>query len=466
MIIKILPKYLVSYFLVLGLLILCSRLSPFWYDDTGHSLVVYQLYQTGIWAFPTEYPYLSDYDCFSTMISIGPVLHYPASWFISITDWDFHYLRFYMAFLNAFLPFCIYTISKDFFPPRSALWAAVLSILNVQFWIYGSQYLGEIILIQWILWGIYFQWLTLIKQKKIIYLCLSQIFFYLAILTKEYIALPLGLYLFFAWIYWSIIHKKWLNALLLQGVLLPVAPLLFYYIHFQDFISFQKYWELKKDYQSEFLYLNTEPLLFLIKKPLILIGYVTMIIKWLIKKRKEDFLLGILQTLFLVFFLISKGFDRFGFLLFPIASLYVSEWLPFLWNFVFKTLFLKIIFVATSLVLFAQNLVNPFYWESQWKKNEYLKLLAYKIQTSNIPSFFTYEIELIPYLKNLSIRTSSIPPVSSHRIKEKIKENYFLIGEYAQTEYSNTWNKEDYIKIGEYGNYTMWKLREVRNLKN
>lgn len=453
------PKILILWVIVLILLSLASLITPYWYDDTGHSLVVYQLYKTGLWAFPKEYPNLTEYEINSTMISIGPALHYPASWVISILGWNFYYLKLYVVLINSFWVFIIYKFSKDFFHNHSPIFALILSIFNVQFMVYGSQYIGEVVMSLWILWGIYCQFLVIFKNKPPYFFVVSQICFYAAILTKEYIALPLGLYLFFSWIYWSYYQKKWLNPLLFQGLTLPIASLVFYYLHFHNITDFFLYWNLKKDYQAEFLHLSLEPFYFILKKPVILLGFIAILIKVLIKKKSWDIFLIIFQTLLIIFFLLSKGYDRLGWILIPISAFYLSEWVQFLWNFVAKTSFQKGVLGLILLIIFSQNAVNLFYWKVQWNKNQNLKLLASKIQSFHIDHFFTYEVEIIPYLENISIKTTSIPPVSSLRIQTQLKEKYFLVGEYAKTEYQNTWKQTDYIKIWEYAGYEMWKLK-------
>ncbi len=456
------PKTLILWFIVFALLCLTSLITPYWYDDTGHSLVVYQLFKTGLWAFPKEYPNITDYELHSTMISVGPALHYPTSWFILIFGWNFYYLKLVMVFINSFFVLIFYKFSQDFFHNRSYIFALIIGILNVQFMIYGSQYLGEVVMSQWILWGIYCQFLVLFKNKSRFYFVVSQLCFYAAILTKEYVALPLGLYLVFTWIYLSYYQKKWLNPLLFQGLTLPIASIVFYYLEFQNFTDFLHYWNLKKDYQAEFLSYSLEPFYFILKKPVILLGFMAMLTKLLIKRKSEDIFFTIFQTLLMFFFLLSKGFDRLGWILIPISALYLSEWIQFLWNFIAKTSFQKMILGIILLLFFSQNAVNPYYWKSKWNKKETLKLLASKIQSSYIEQIFTYEVEIIPYLDNVSIKTTGVPPVSSKRIQTELKEKYFLVGEYAKTEYQNTWRQSDYVKIWEYAGYEMWKLKTTK----
>lgn len=447
------------------LLLITSLITPFWYDDVGHSLVVYQLVHSGNWGFPLNYPHITEYHKYSTMISVGPALHYPASWIFKFLEWDFYVLRFWMALLNAFFPVILFHFSTNFFHPQSRIFSTLLLTLNVQYFVYGSQYIGEIFMMECLILGIFLQFKALFQKKKYVFLG-SQFCFYLAILTKEYIALPLGLYLFFTWIVWSIAQKKWFNALLLQGLTLPLASVLFYFFQFDNFNSFQVYWAIKKDYQKEFLNLGYESLVFLMKKPLITLGTIAILVKVAIRKDIKDIFFMILQFFLLFFFLLSQGYDRLGFLLFPISSLYLAEWLQFIWNFQLKNTFHKIIFVILFIIFFSQNLFNPWYWYSQWEKKVKLIELSQAIENLKIKIFFTYEVEFIPYVKGVSIKTTGIPPVSSHRIQENIQEMYFLVGEYARTEYPQTWKRSDYVRVWKYGNYEMLKLNRFKKSKN
>lgn len=436
-----------------------SKVVPYWFDDVSHSLVVYQIHLTGLWAYPKNYPYITDYEIHSTMITIGPVLHYLASFYTKITGWNFYHLRIFMCFLNAFFPILIFQISSHFFQSKSKIWAVILFIFNLHFLVYGSQYIGEVFMMECLLLGIYFQFQAILKLKKytIIY---SQIFFYLAILTKEYIALIIGLYLLTTWIFGILIYKRFFSYLFWQGLLLPLPSLVFYIMEFNSIYDFIEYWNSKKDYQKEFFDFNPANILWIIKKPLVLIGYCLIILKVIIRKKIHDIFLFFLQTLLISFFLLGVGFDRFGFWLIPVSILYIAEWLAFIWDFIVKTILSKIFFIVVLLIMIFQNTVNPFYWYYMWQKNEHLKSLALMIQNSGIHQFFTYEVEIIPYMKEIQIETTSTPPISSSRIKTKIRKKYFLVGSYAQTEYTNTYKWEDYTKIWEFKGYQMWKLKD------
>ncbi len=436
-----------------------SWITPYWYDDTTHSLVVYALYEINILAFPIDYPELKTWNMYSTMITIGPALHYPAVIFCKLFEWNFFNLRILMVCLNAFFSILIYKFSQNYFNPKSYKFSIILLLLNVQFLVYGGQYIGEIFMLQCVLWGLYFQFQAIFQQKTFL-LASSQLFFWGAILTKEYIALPLGLYLLFAWIYYARKTKKIFHFLFFQGLTLPLASIIFYIFHFHDFSSFINYWHLKSDYQQEFLSFDNNSIIFILKKPLILLGFIALIIKILIKKKTPDIFMGILQTLLFIFFIMTKGYDRMGIVLLPIALFYASEWIAFLWHFICKTFFKRLVMVILLLLLGGQNTMNPLYWYNQWKKNQELKTISQKINQSGITHFFTYELEIIPYLKNTSIKTTPVPPISSYRIQQPLKERYFLVSQYAFTEYQHTFQKMNYKKLWKYQNYEMWKFKE------
>ena len=460
MINKDLRNFLFLYFSCSILLVGTGLVVPYWYDDVCHSLVVYQLYMNGVWGYPLEYPQILHYDPHSTIISVGPVLHYLATGFCKIFGWSFEHLRIFISIINAFLPCATYHFAKTFFNPKSAFFSAILLIINLQFLVYGSQYLGEVFLFHLLFWGIYFQLIAL-KNSQNTYFIVSQIFFYAAILTKEYIALPLGLYLFFAWLFYTYKTKKFFNPLFIQGIMLPLISFFYYFYHFDNLQDFLSYWEIKRDYQAEFLSWSLQPLYFVLKKPLILFGSTLILLKIFIKKNEHDIFIGIFQLVLLFFFLLSKGFDRFGFLLIPLSCLYCAEWLPFFWNFITKKSYQLIFFMFLGLFI-AQNTINPLYWFNQYQKKNQLIELARKIDNTGIEIFFTYELEIIPYLKRSQIQTTSIPPVSHLRIKNKIQEPFFLVGPYAQTEYQNTWNYQDYKIIWSFGDYQLLRFQEQK----
>jgi len=457
-----LRNFVIIFILTLVCLCLTSFITPFWYDDVGHSLLVFQLLKNGKWAYPMEFPSLNSYELNSMMITMGPALHYPVTGFCSLFGCVFYTLRCFIIFFNAFFPIVLFHFSEKFFNKNSKFFSAILLLMNIQFLVYGSQYLGEIFMMLMIILGLYFQLLCLKNDQSFLFL-VSQIFFYIAILTKEYIALPLGLYLLFSWIYWSITQKKFSFPLFLQGFFLPIASIIWYFFHFKNFDIFLDYWNLKSDYQSEFLYVGKEAFQFILKKPLILLGFFALLLKVAIKRNPFDVSLMIMQSNLILFFLLGRGYDRMGFLLVPISCLYLAEWIQFLWNFVAKNIYQKIFLLSIIIILFAQNTINPWYWKNHWNKNQKLSQISQKIKHSNIREFFTYEIEILPYLKDIEVKTTAIPPVSHHRIKEKIKEKFFLVGEYAKTEYFNTWDSLDYVKLWQYEGYEMWEFKSFKN---
>ena len=94
-----------------------------------------------------------------------------------------------------------------------------------------------------------------------------------------------------------------------------------------------EYYLGRQSYTSEFFALELGiSLKFLLLKPLFWLGTAGMVLKWRVKRRPEEALTLSVQAAWLVFYLFSAGYDRFGFLLLFLPAIYVAEFVPYIWK--------------------------------------------------------------------------------------------------------------------------------------
>ncbi len=316
--------------------------SDIWYDDACHFLVLKGLVTTGVEAFPIN---AHQYNPYSLFITVGPAVNYPAALILQLTGVQMWAARLFIWVHSLVVLFVLAKIVSQFSRNKTAdLWAVILLGLNIQFLVYGSQYLGEMPAILGLLIGIYFQhrWLN---QRQIIDFVGVIAGWQFAVLSKEYMAVPVGMSLFtffiaeiISWIRTPAIQPPGYPAvdsnrfyriigLAIQGILLPVGILIYYWLRFDSRAAFENYFQHRLSYGSEFWVWELEwSVWFLISKPVAILGTLALAIRVWAKRLTTDIFSLHVQGWLLFFFLASAGYDRFGLLLLPVAAMYLSEW--------------------------------------------------------------------------------------------------------------------------------------------
>lgn len=452
----------VGWYFILAIFLLgwAAWAVPFWYDDVCHSLVLFSLVQQKQWAYPTLFPLSAEHLApHSTMITIGPVPHYLFSLIFNFFPLSFENIRIVAVLLNAFTTLLLYKFHRSFFKPYAWQFAVLIILSNLQFIVYGSQYVGEIFLMQLTFWGIY-HFLLALQKMNTNHLLFAQLFFYAAIFTKEYIFMPMALFLAIICLLLFIQNNHFYQKIIFQLLTLPLPLAIWYFFRFQSINEFLQYAQLKSDYQKEFLSFSWLPLKFILSKPIITLGTLLLIIKALLKKQKIDCFLLIFQTLLFMQFILSQGFDRLGTILIFIPAFYLAEWLAFVWHFVCKNDYAKALFILIFLVVFGQNTFNPYFWINKIKQDAVLTQLNHRLQEHNVSEIYTFEVGVIPYLKNIKVHTTDITPCSAYRINQPIDAEYLVAGEYAYTEYPNAWLPQNYEPIFTLEGYTLLKRKD------
>ena len=155
----------------------------------------------------------------------------------------------------------------------------------------------------------------------------------LAVGIKEYAILPLSLALFLWWIFGLLAKKGKAWNLFLLGLVWAFALFIWMLALHKGLSGYLDYLQMRQSYGSEFLAFEwANSLKFLALKPLFWLGTAAILLKLKIKRRKEELLMLALQLGWLVFFLLSAGYDRFGFLLLFIPAIYLAEFAPYLWK--------------------------------------------------------------------------------------------------------------------------------------
>ncbi|MDW8334317.1 MAG: hypothetical protein RMM53_08895, partial [Bacteroidia bacterium] len=313
-----------------------------------------------------------------------------------------------------------------------ALWAVALTAFTSQFSVYGSQTLGEVPALGWMLWGLYF----LETRPAIAGTC-----FGFAGLCKEYTAVPLAAMLLFHAI------KKSFKSALTAGAIAGTLVALYYASKFDDMDLLADYWRKKSGYGREFLAFDfSEPLRFLAFKPLILLGSVALIYR-------NTPNLTVLHTALSVCFLISAGYDRFGLWLIPGAAVGIAP---------FARFFFEKRPLATALVvllLFVQK--TPFLMIQRilYAPNEEEKRVATFVRDARV---FTYELPLVLFAAK--VRLPRHPPALSHLEPPPVisSDEYFVAGPYAQTEYTNYAVSPDWVRLFRCNQYDVYANRRKR----
>lgn len=432
---------LLPWLLPVGLLLGMGTLSAVWYDDACHYLVVHTLATVGLEAFPV-WPTGGVWDRLSLFITVGPAANYPTAGLMQLLGPYMWVARLSAGLFAGAALLGLWHLGRHHFRhTHTGIWAVLLLGLNVQFATYGSQYLGEPFLLGWLLLGISSMALWL-KRPALHWLLLAMLGCNGAILSKEYVALPLGLSLLtvLAVLLW---HRDprargwlWLCATL------PLGAVLYYLLRFDSLETLQAYWSLKRNYSEEFWVFQWRTALgFVALKPVIWLGMLALAVRVYVRRRLLDGWLLALQGWLMLGYVASAAFDRFGLLLMPIPALYLAEWFAAIWARGVQQPYARYP-VATALGLLASLAVlamqrTPLMLWHHWQQRQAptVPCLAQSLQPHH--AYFTYDLQLVPHLMDRPWRLPTYPPSSwTHEPPLHLRPNELLLaGDYAHTEY-------------------------------
>lgn len=433
---------------------LSAWLSPVWYDDAGHFIVVRHLVETGTLAYPLN-SITGEAAESSPFITMGPALNYPAAAWMHIFGTKMIAARLLIilstiAFLSIFWGFARYLLDK-----QKAFWALLLVGGNIQLLTYGAEFLGELPMLCWLFAGL---WMLMkaINSPKLNWAMIggSVVAFLLAVLTKEYILVMIGLGILIGFVSQAI-QKQQIPArtLFSLGAGVLVGYLGFHLIRTGMGAETLNWFTDRLSYSSEFFAADfRESMRFLVRKPLIWLGGIALLIRIRVRKEQNDKLLGLFFLCQLLLFLVSAGYDRFGFQLLFIPAIYLAEFMLAAWRKirehklkwlglpVFVGVFL-LLFTQQTGVIFTQRLLHP------EQTNETEKCTVEWLKAHNKASIFTFDQQLIPFLPpEITYRLPHLVPSQANIVQQNpFGRSYYLSGEDAFVE--GTYGRSEYLGL-------------------
>lgn len=439
-----------------------QRTSPIWYDDTGHWRVVKHFAETGQLCYPLD-GQGENCDPESMFITLGPAVQVPASIWMKIFGTSMATARAFILPFSLLLLGIFLALARELTGKKKALWAGLLIAGNIQLLTYGSQFLGEVPMLFWLFLGLWFQvrWLKGGEGQANHFLG-ALVGFLTALACKESILMPLGAGMLLFMVT-SLFRRDWAKAVgvAFQGILLGLAWVALIYSRVLEGKDFWDFWELRSGYGKEFFALEfTESLRFLLFKPLIWLGMAALLLKMQVRRDPRDWFLGLVFLAQLIFFLLSRGYDRFGFQLIFIPAIYLSEFVVFavdwiqkkknmrlLWQVGGIIVFL-VVFTQQSFPLLAQRLLDPA------SVNAGEKCLGEELNRLGILDVFTYDEQIVTFLPSgANYRLEPMVHVNADLCKplELRLGEYLVAGEYARTEFPNCVNWPQLEQVGSCG---------------
>lgn len=441
------PKYLLLFIGFFGLLIVSAFVSPVWYDDAGHFMVAREAAVHGESCYPTLFTAEGTVECDpqSAFITMGPALTRPVAVAMGIFGTDMGVARAVMVLLSLLSLVAYAALGREVLDERKGWWATAIVLGNIQLLTYGAEFLGEVPMLGWLFLGMWMQ-LRWWKSGKGWQAALSGAAFLMAILTKEYIAGPLGTGML-AWLLVALLRESRRKAfhIGLQGVGIVAGLLLSYLLQTGSVEGVLDYFERRGSYGSEFFAFSLgESLRYLLWKPLIWLGTVAMVVKLYVRRDFSDVFLACIHLSMLAFFLVSAGYDRFGFQLIFIPAIYISEFVAFGWKKVAETRRLKLLWASAfvlgfvlffsqrTLLVMGQRLLEP------GSVNAQTRCMATKVAALGPVAVFTYDQQLVPFVAPGTVL--GLPRVVPSNAKtcqqlDLQRFEYLVAGEYARTWY-------------------------------
>lgn len=434
----------------LCLLGLSAWSSPVWYDDAGHHLVARHLSETGSYCYPVEQR-VDSCDGLSQFITMGPALTYPVAAWMGAWGSEVIVPRLLIACISIAMLWLVLAISFQLFDQKAeekGIATGALLLVNIQFLTYGAELLGEVPALTALLAGLWMFLAALRRAEfRFVYFAGAVVCFSLALLTKEYLLLPLlpalGL-----WAVVSLLRRNLAHVVLslFLIVLLPLGPLLFHWVQCGSWEALMGYAKARSSYGNEFLALNlAESLRFLLLKPQILLGTAALLLKVWMRREDRDVFMLCMQGCLFIFFLLSAGYDRLGLLLLPLSLLYLSEFVVLLWQRVWlnprRSRLLKGAMLIALLGLTSQQTFYRLGLRlSGRESNDNERWVAAWLDERHHHHIYTMDQQVVPFLsESVQVRLNGTVPstkASCRPTQLKVGE-YFIAGPYAFTEFQH-----------------------------
>lgn len=440
--------YLLVGALLLGGLALSACYSPVWYDDAGHYLVAREVARGHGMCYPLQ----SDAaDCVpgSPFITMGPVQAYPLGAWLAVFGESMAAARALMVLLSICAAVALWALARRLNDAPKALVAVAVMAVNVQFMTYGAQALAEVPMMGLFLAGL---WALVRWQQsgRPAWAGAGLVLWMLAVGVKEYALLPMGLALLGWWLM-GLGDKaaRWSRlGLGLAAIAAMAATLLLLHGGWGGLLASL---DARKSYGSEFLAFNWAiSLKFLLFKPLFWLGTGAMVLRWRVQRRPQDGLMVAAQAAWLAFYLLSAGYDRFGFLLLFLPAIYLAEFAPYLWREAARrgrrAWLKRAALLALAAILFGQQayLRLGARMAAPGLRNSVERTLARRLQPLQPRRVLTADQHMVLFLEEVGLQWRLVRIVPSqgagtaapHADFDLRPGEVFLAGPYAFTEYA------------------------------
>ncbi len=432
-------KYHLVFIPLLGFLLICAWLRPVWYDDAGHFLVIREGLESGRFCHPTD-PALDICNSDSPYITLGSPLNHVYALWMALFGKGMGTARTLTIFFSCLVFWTIFDLVRYTFSTQKAFWTILLLIGNIQILSYGSQVLGEMPMMAGVLSGVNFliRWR---KSERWYWGVLAVGAWIWAVFCKAYVVLPLIIALG-AWILISVIRRdpKLKNVFIysfLWGLSLTAGLV----IEQGGWAGFQSFIQDRGSYSNEFFAFDfTESLRFLALKPLFWLGSLAILLRIYFQRRAEDIFLGCIQLGFLLFFLCSAGYDRFGFLLLFIPAIFFSEFCLSMWKRSQRKRIHLAGFILGFILLFGQQtpLILARDWPGRFAIEEEWREKWETPGIEEMESFFTYD-QHYAYMTKQNFRLPAVVPSNRlNCVKLSLRPGEWLAaGPFALTEFQH-----------------------------
>lgn len=429
------PKYLWLFFALALLLVLSALSSPVWYDDAGHYLVAREGAAHGELCYPIDVG-ADICDPTSPYITMGPAPAWMLVGWMKVLGTQMNSSRMLFVLFSIGLLALLFQMIRSHFSLAKAAWMIGLFGVNIQFLTYGAEVLGEIPMLLGA-WGAIACWLQFGKKEELHWGVLTAGFLAFGLLSKAYLLIPLGLGML-GWITLLVFQGLWRKvgqSVFWWGIGLVIAILL-------QWLSWGE-WGSRGSYTSEFFTFDIlEALRYLAYKPLFWLGTVALGLRLYFHRQPQDSLFAMVHLGWVLFFLASAGYDRFGFQLLIVPAIYLAEFVTGLWKRwkgrwglrLGMALLMVLLFAQKSPYLIGMRLLNP----ENVNANE--KALAGFLVEDGAKAVFTYDQQLVPFLSpGIKVRLPEIVPSNSENCNPLALRpgEYLLAGPYARTEFQN-----------------------------
>lgn len=429
--------YHFSFLVLLVGLLLSAATSPIWYDDAGHFLVIDQALRTGTLAYPS----FTGPDPNSPFITLGSPLNHVYWGAMELFGGGMRTARLLTVAFTLLAMLGFWQWARTVMGDKKASWSLWLLLGNIQLLGYGAQLLGELPMLAGVFWGLWAasRWRTSGKWPWLLFWALA---WWWAVNCKAYIAVPLGLTLLgLCGVEWMKKEWKGLGGSVVTGLLLGILVGGGLLIEQGGWTELMAWFAERRSYGSEFLaFAPVEALRYLLFKPLFWLGLVALLLRWRFHPRPLDRLPALFQAALLLLFLLSAGYDRFGFQLLFVAALYVSEFCAALWERWQGKWHLRSGFMLVFLLLFVQQspLILGKRLVHHSKINEQERAVADWCRAHPGGQLYTYDQQLYPFIGPGLALAAKVPSASSQcEAFPFVAGDLLLAGPYAYTEYQD-----------------------------